>query len=283
MTTARISPHPAGTRDRLLARLTHREVLVCGIVNVTPDSFYPGARHRDPIDAVDHALRLVDEGADLLDIGGESTRPGATPPSVDAELERVVGVIEAVTRATSVPVSVDTSRPEVMRAAVAAGAVMINDVRALRSPGAVATVAALGVPVCLMHMQGEPATMQVAPSYTDVVTDVRDFLLGRVGACRRAGIPMNHLVLDPGFGFGKTLQHNVDLLGALPRIARMGLPVMAGLSRKGMLGSITGRDVTDRGPASVAAAMIAAQRGATLLRVHDVAATVDAVAVLRAF
>ena len=198
------------------------------------------------------------------------------------EIARVVPVIEALAGTTSVPISVDTSRPEVMREAVAAGAVMINDVRALRVPGALDMAAALQVPVVLMHMQGEPGTMQFAPGYTDVVAEVREYLLDRVAACRDAGIPLEHIALDPGFGFGKTLAHNLELLGGLRRIADLGLPVMAGLSRKGMLGAITGRAVTDRRAASVAAALIAAQHGARILRVHDVAATVDAVAVAAA-
>jgi dihydropteroate synthase len=282
MTAAATLHTASGVRETLLRRLAHRDVLVCGIVNVTPDSFSDGGRYLDPGRAVDHALALVAQGADLLDVGGESTRPGADPVAVTEELDRVLVVIDAVTGATSVPVSIDTSRPEVMRKAVAAGAVMINDVRALRLPGAVDAAAALEVPVCLMHMQGDPSTMQIAPHYTDVYTDVRNFLLERIGACRAAGIPMDHLVLDPGFGFGKTLAHNVELLAVLPRIAQMGLPVMAGLSRKGMLGAITGRDVPDRGAASVTAAVLAAQRGATVLRVHDVAATVDAMAMLHA-
>ncbi|WP_068272498.1 dihydropteroate synthase [Aldersonia kunmingensis] len=270
------------SRDRLLSRLANPAALVCGIVNATPDSFSDGDQYRDPERAVEHGRKLVAEGAELLDIGGESTRPGSHPPSVGEEIARIVPVIEALASTTSTPISVDTSRAEVMREAVAAGAVMINDVRALRSPGALSTAASLRVPVCLMHMQGEPADMQAAPAYTDVVDEVGEFLLDRVSACRMAGIPLDHIVIDPGFGFGKTLPHNLELLGSLRRIANLGLPVMAGLSRKGMLGTITGRDVTARQPASVAAAMIAAQHGASILRVHDVAATVDALAVARA-
>lgn len=264
--------------ERFARRIADPGVLVCGIVNVTPDSFSDGGR--GPSAAIEHGLALIAEGAGMLDVGGESTRPGSTPPSVAEEIARVVPVIEAL--AGRVPVSVDTSRPEVMRAAVAAGAVMINDVRALRVTGALDTAAALQVPVVLMHMQGEPETMQCAPGYTDVVAEVRGFLLDRVHACQNAGIPLEHIVLDPGFGFGKTLAHNLELLTSLRRIADMGLPVMAGLSRKGMLGAITGRAVADRRAASVAAALIAAQHGARILRVHDVAATVDAVAVATA-
>ena len=270
------------TRDRLVNRLADPTVLVCGIVNVTPDSFFDGGRYRNPSRAVDHALLLADEGAGLLDIGGESTHPGSSPPSVDEEIARVVPVIEAVASRTPVPISVDTSRPEVMRAAVAAGAVMINDVRALQVCDALDTAAALQVPVCLMHMQGDPRTMQVAPHYVDVVAEVREFLSARVRQCQAAGIPDGHVVLDPGFGFGKTAGHNVQLLSALRRIGDLGFPVMAGLSRKSVLGAITGRGPDDRLAASIAAAMVAAQRGASVLRVHDVAATVDAIAIASA-
>jgi dihydropteroate synthase len=272
----------AGARDRLVRRLGEPAVLVCGIVNVTPDSFYDGGRYQDPARAVDHGHTLVAEGAEMLDVGGESTRPGSHPPSVAEEIARVIPVIDALAHTTSVPVSVDTSRPEVMREAVAAGAVMINDVRALRLRGALDAAAALKVPVCLMHMQGEPATMQIAPTYYDVVGEVHRFLVGRVARCLTAGVAREHIVLDPGFGFGKTLEHNLALLAGLRSIANLGCPVMAGLSRKGMLGAITGRAVTDRLAASVAAAVVAAEQGASILRVHDVAATVDAIAVIRA-
>jgi len=198
------------------------------------------------------------------------------------EIARVVPVIDALARSISVPISVDTSRPEVMREAVAAGAVMVNDVRALRLRGALDAAAALKVPVCLMHMQGEPATMQIAPTYYDVVGEVHRFLVGRVERCLTAGVAREHIVLDPGFGFGKTLEHNLALLAGLRSISNLGCPVMAGLSRKGMLGAITGRAVTDRLASSVAAAVVAAQQGASILRVHDVAATVDAIAVIQA-
>jgi dihydropteroate synthase len=218
----------------------------------------------------------------MLDIGGESTRPGARPPSVAAEIARVVPVVDALARSTSIPISVDTSRPAVMREAVAAGACFINDVRALRFPGALVAAAELNVPVCLVHMRGEPHTMQQSPEYVDVVAEVRAFLLQCVTACVKAGIPSEYIVVDPGFGFGKTLHHNLDLLANLDHIADVGLPVMAGLSRKGMIGAISGRDVKHRQVASSAAALIAAQNGAALLRVHDVAETVDALAVLRA-
>jgi len=276
------APSPVGTRDALLRRLAHRAPLVCGIVNVTPDSFSDGGRYFNPAAAIDHGHALIAQGAELLDVGGESTRPGARPPSVADEIARVVPVIEALARSTSIPISVDTSRPEVMREAVAAGACLINDVRALRYPGALAAAAELDVPVCLVHMRGEPHTMQQSPQYVDVLIEVRAFLLHRVEACAQAGIPREHIVLDPGFGFGKTLQHNLDLLAQLHHIADIGLPVMAGLSRKGMLGAITGREVQHRQVASAAAALIATQKGASLLRVHDVAGTVDALAVLNA-
>jgi dihydropteroate synthase len=271
-----------GTRDRLLRRMAQQGPLVCGIVNATPDSFSDGGRYVDPAAAIDHGLALIAQGADMLDIGGESTRPGARPPSVAAEIARVVPVVDALARSTSIPISVDTSRPAVMREAVAAGACFINDVRALRFPGALVAAAELNVPVCLVHMRGEPHTMQQSPEYVDVVAEVRAFLLQCVTACVKAGIPSEYIVVDPGFGFGKTLHHNLDLLANLDHIADVGLPVMAGLSRKGMIGAISGRDVKHRQVASSAAALIAAQNGASLLRVHDVAETVDALAVLRA-
>lgn len=266
--------------ETLLGKLHRPGHLVCGIVNVTPDSFSDGGR--DPAAALDHALRLADEGADLLDIGGESTRPGAHPPSLQEELDRVTGVIEQVAARVPVPLSIDTSRPEVMDAAVRAGAVLINDVRALRYPDAVETAARLGVPVCLTHMLRPPHAMQQDPRYDDVVAEVREFLRDRMDACLRAGIPREHLVVDPGFGFGKTLEHNLALLRSLDRFADLGAPVMAGLSRKAMLGRLTGRPVGQREAASVAAAMVAARRGAKILRVHDVAATADALTVLAA-
>ena len=266
----------------LIGALAAGRPLVCGILNVTPDSFSDGGRFADVDRAVAHGCSLADEGADLIDIGGESTRPGARPPTLAEELDRVVPVVEALTRQVPVPLSVDTSRPEVMRAAVTAGAGMINDVRALRSPGALDAAAQLGVPVCLMHMQRSPDTMQTAPTYDDVVAEVRAFLAERKEACVAAGIRPEHLVVDPGFGFGKTLAHNVALLASLDGLRSLGAPIMVGLSRKSVLGQLTGRAVGDRLPASVAAAVVAAQRGADLLRVHDVAATRDALAILAA-
>ncbi|KFN41698.1 dihydropteroate synthase [Arenimonas metalli] len=252
---------------------------VMGVVNVTPDSFSDGGHHADVDAAVAHGLKLAEEGADLLDVGGESTRPGATPVSLEDELRRVIPVIERLARETSLPISVDTSKPEVMRAAVAAGAGLINDVYALRREGALDAAAALGVPVVLMHMQGEPGGMQAAPQYDDVVGEVHRFLAERIFACEMAGIPKARIVLDPGYGFGKTTEHNFLLLRQQSRLLDLGLPLLAGLSRKRSLGEVTGREVGERLHASVAAAVLAAEYGARLLRVHDVAATVDAVKV----
>jgi dihydropteroate synthase len=274
--TTGTSTHPLG---RTLAAM---RPLVCGILNVTPDSFSDGGRFDSLDRAVEHGCALAAEGADLIDIGGESTRPGSRPPTLAEELDRVVPVVEALVRQVPVPLSVDTSRPEVMGAAVAAGASMVNDVRALRSPGALEAAAELGVPVCLMHMQRSPETMQEDPRYRDVVVEVRTFLAQRMRACLDAGIRQEHLVVDPGFGFGKTLTHNVALLASLDAFTGLGVPVMVGLSRKSVLGQLTGRTVGDRLPGSLAAALVAVQRGASVLRVHDVAATRDVLAVLDA-
>ncbi len=253
---------------------------VLGIVNVTPDSFSDGGAHDTAEAAVAHGLKLAEEGADALDVGGESTRPGADEVSVEEELRRIVPVIERLARETALPISVDTSKPEVMRAAVAAGAGMINDVYALRREGALDTAAELGVPVVLMHMLGEPRSMQDAPEYDDVVGDVHRFLAERIFAAEMAGIPKKRIVVDPGFGFGKTREHNLALLAQLERFTELGVPVLAGLSRKRTIGDLTGRAMpAERVHGSVAAALIAAQRGAMLLRVHDVAATVDALKV----
>jgi dihydropteroate synthase len=253
---------------------------VMGIVNVTPDSFSDGGRHADCDAAVAHALNLVDEGTDILDVGGESTRPGAEEVPLELELARVIPVIERLAKETTLPISVDTSKPEVMRAAVAAGAGLINDVYALRRDGALAAAAELGVPVCLMHMQGEPRSMQANPRYDDVVADVHSFLTQRLFACEMAGIARKNLAIDPGFGFGKNTAHNLQLLAHLRRFTEPGVPVLAGLSRKRTIGELTGRDApAERVHGSVAAALIAAQNGAMILRVHDVAATVDALKV----
>ncbi|MEG3049820.1 MAG: dihydropteroate synthase [Thermomonas sp.] len=256
---------------------------VMGIVNVTPDSFSDGGAHAGADAAVAHALQLAAEGADILDIGGESTRPGADEVPVEEELRRVVPVIERLAKETSLPISIDTSKPDVMRAAVAAGAGMINDVFGLRREGALDAAAALGVPVVLMHMQGEPRSMQEAPQYDDVVAEVHRFLAERIFAAEMAGIAKKNIVVDPGFGFGKTTQHNLQLLAQLQRFTELGVPVLAGLSRKKSIGELTGRsDPRERGAGSVAAHLIAAQRGAMLLRVHDVAASVDALKVWNA-
>jgi dihydropteroate synthase len=252
-----------------------------GVVNVTPDSFSDGGDFADAAAASAHARRLAAEGADILDIGGESTRPGAPVVSEDEELERVLPVLEAL-RDVAVPVSVDTRRARVMREALAAGASMINDIEALQSPGAMEAIAAKGCAVCLMHMQGKPATMQQDPHYDDVVSEVRSFLGERIAAAERSGISRNRLVADPGFGFGKTPAHNLVLLARLAEFRALGVPIMAGLSRKSVLGAVTGRPVTERLAASVAAALLAAQAGATILRVHDVKETRDALAVWQA-
>lgn len=255
-----------------------------GVVNVTPDSFSDGGLCASTESAIRHATQLITEGADLLDIGGESTRPGAAPVSVEEELRRVIPVVEALVK-LKLPVSVDTSKPEVMRAAIAAGAAMINDVNALQAPGAleaVADKAAGKVVVCLMHKKGEPRDMQHNPQYQNVVTEVKGFLQQRLDTAQAAGIPLERLVIDPGFGFGKSLEHNLELLRHLDQFTDLGVPLLAGLSRKSMLGKITGNEVGDRVYASVAAALLAATKGARILRVHDVRATRDALAVFNA-
>ncbi len=269
-----------GCNGRIL-RLDRPRVM--GIVNVTPDSFSDGGAHDSVDAAVAHGLRLVAEGADLLDIGGESTRPGAGEVPVDEELRRVMPVIERLAAQVEVPISIDTSKPEVMRAAVAAGAGMINDVLALRREGALEAASALGVPVVLMHMQGEPRSMQDAPDYDDVVAEVHRFLTERIFVAEMAGIAKRNIVADPGFGFGKSTRHNLQLLAQLQRFTELGVPVLAGLSRKKTIGELTGQDdPRDRVSGSVAAHLIAAQHGALLLRVHDVAATVAALKVWNA-
>ncbi|MGA0585612.1 dihydropteroate synthase [Dyella sp. KRB-257] len=256
---------------------------VVGILNVTPDSFSDGGLYADLDAAVAHGLAMVEQGADMLDVGGESTRPGAADVPLDEELARVLPVIEALAARCAVPISIDTSKPEVMRAAVAAGAGMINDVYALRREGALDAAASLGVPVCLMHMRGEPRGMQDDPHYDDVVGEVHRFLTDRLFACELAGMNRRKVLVDPGFGFGKTLEHNLALLRELRRFADLGAGVYAGLSRKSMIGTITGRSApAERAAGSVAAALIAVQHGARLVRVHDVAATVDALAVWQA-
>jgi dihydropteroate synthase len=255
--------------------------LVMGIVNVTPDSFYDGGLHAQRDAALTHARQLIDEGADILDIGGESTRPGARPVGIQEEMDRVLPVIEGL-RGAPVPISIDTFKPEVMRAAIAAGVQMVNDIDALQSPATMNAVAGSDVAVCLMHKQGKPQTMQERPDYQDVVAEVHGFLTERVAAAEAAGIRRDRIVIDPGFGFGKTLAHNLVLLRELGRLNDLGVPILAGLSRKSMLGALTGRDVGQRLAASVAAALIAVQRGAGIVRVHDVGATVDALKILAA-
>jgi len=256
--------------------------VVMGVLNVTPDSFSDGGRFFSVEAAVEQGRRMAAEGAALIDVGGESTRPGAEPVDTREELRRVVPVIERLRAAVSAVISVDTSRPEVMRAAAAAGAGLINDVRALREPGAMAAAAASGCALCLMHMHGEPRTMQLAPHYDDVVSEVRAFLAARVAACRAAGIPADRLSVDPGFGFGKNLEHNLTVLRRLGELAADGVPVLVGLSRKAMLGTLTERPPGERVFGSVALAVIAALHGARIIRAHDVAATVDALAVAAA-
>ncbi|MEO7938027.1 MAG: dihydropteroate synthase [Burkholderiaceae bacterium] len=256
---------------------------IMGIVNVTPDSFSDHGVHFDADAAVAHGLQLAGEGADILDIGGESTRPGADDVALEEELRRVIPVIERLANQTSLPISIDTSKPEVMRAAVAAGAGMINDVYALRREGALDAASELGVPVVLMHMLGEPRSMQEAPDYDDVVAEVHRFLAERIFAAEMAGIDKKRILVDPGFGFCKTTEHNLQLLAQLQRFTELGVPVMAGLSRKRSICELTGQqDMQARVHGSVAAHLIAAQRGAMLLRVHDVAATVDALKVWNA-
>jgi len=266
-------------------RLSLERPLVMGVLNVTPDSFADGGAFLDPLAAADRVRQMLGEGADIIDIGGESTRPGAQPTSEADELGRVIPLLERVRAscdARGVPISVDTRKPAVMRAAIAAGASMINDINALRAPGAIEAVAASGAAVCLMHMKGEPATMQQAAVYGDVVVDVAAFLAERAAACVAAGIGRDRIVLDPGFGFGKTVDHNLALLRRLSEITALGFPLLAGLSRKSTIGVLTGRDIDDRLAGSVAAALAAVTRGASIVRVHDVRETVDALKVWRA-
>jgi len=252
-----------------------------GIVNVTPDSFSDGGKHLSHQAAIAHAHRLVEEGADILDIGGESTRPGAALVSEQEELDRVLPVIEAL-RETHVPISIDTYKPAVMRAALAAGVSMVNDINALQESEALAVLVQSDAAVCLMHKQGTPQNMQQAPNYVDVMDEVTTFLRLRLQACVEAGIALDRLVIDPGFGFGKTAMHNFDMLRGLAQFQQLGVPVLVGLSRKSMLGKITGREVEHRQAASVAAALIAVQRGANIVRVHDVRETVDVIKVWQA-
>ncbi len=262
-------------------RLPLARPLIMGVINVTPDSFSDGGRFFSAAAAVARARQLIDEGADLLDVGGESTRPGADPVTLDEERRRVLPVLEALADAR-VPLSVDTQKPELMSEAVAAGAAMVNDVNGFQAPGALAAVAGSACAICIMHKQGNPQTMQQSPQYVDVVTDVRDYLSQRIAAAEQAGIARSRMIVDPGFGFGKTLEHNLELLRRLDELAVLTVPVLAGLSRKSMIGKLTGRDPGDRLAGSIAAALFAVQRGAAIVRVHDVAATRDALAVWNA-
>lgn len=255
--------------------------LVMGIVNVTPDSFSDGGQHAAPAQAIAHALQLVEQGADILDIGGESTRPGATPVSLEEELARVLPVIQGLAGA-GVPLSIDTYKPEVMRAAIAAGADLVNDVRALQEPGALEIVADSDAGVCLMHMQGTPQTMQLDPHYDDVVDEVCAFLAARLAVANAAGIASTRVLLDPGFGFGKRTAHNLALLQALPVLGALGQPLLVGLSRKSVLGQLVGADVDSRIHASIAASVISVMKGANIVRVHDVKATADALKIVAA-
>ena len=282
--------HKRAVREGALWRAGHfswavdrvAPVLVMGIVNVTPDSFSDGGQHNSTLCALIHAERLASEGAQILDIGGESTRPGAPLISVQDELDRVLPVVEALA-ARGHCVSIDTRKTEVMRAAIAAGAAIVNDVMALTDPGAMQVCAASKVGVVLMHMQGVPGTMQTAPVYADVVREVGEFLCERAMRCEAAGMPHDRIVLDPGFGFGKTLEHNIELTRRLNELVALGYPVLAGWSRKRTLGTLTGRDIAaERVHASVAAALACVAQGARIVRVHDVAATVDALQVWRA-
>ncbi len=252
-----------------------------GVLNVTPDSFSDGGLHATPEAAIRHGYKLIDEGADLLDIGGESTRPGAPPVPVDEEIRRIVPVLDGL-RDCGRPLSVDTRRPAAMRAAIQHGADLVNDIDALRAPGALDAVRASDCAVCVMHMQGEPGTMQQAPHYDDVVGEVEDFLVERVASAVEAGIARERIVVDPGFGFGKTLRHNLLLLEALDELVALGWPVLVGVSRKSMIGALTGRDVGHRLAGSLSAMLAAVMRGADIVRVHDVAETSDALRVWQA-
>jgi dihydropteroate synthase len=256
--------------------LKSQDPVIMGILNVTPDSFSDGGEFNQLESAVNHALQMQAQGAAIIDIGGESTRPGAQPVDAEQEMCRVIPVIEGLRKKSDIPISIDTSKPEVMRCAIEAGANMVNDVNALRAEGAIECCAELNVPVCLMHMLGEPRTMQQNPEYIDVVKEVAAFLLERAQKCIEAGISEDSIILDPGFGFGKALEHNLQLLSRLDEICELDFPVLVGLSRKSMLGAVLGQPVNERLIGSVAAAVIAYEKGARLFRVHDVAETTDA-------
>ena len=264
------------------SRIDLSRINIMGVLNITPDSFSDGGKFIETSQAVEHAHALIEQGADILDIGGESTRPGAARVAVAEEIERTIPVIEAIRRFSNIPLSIDTSKAEVMTAAAAAGADMINDVWALRQPGALEAAAATGLPVCLMHMLGEPGTMQKNPEYNDVVGEVSQFLRERIGKAIEAGIAPDKLLIDPGFGFGKTLRHNLQLLDQLASFKQLGYPLLVGISRKSMLGLILDKPVEQRLYGSIAAAVIAAIAGADIIRVHDVAETHDALAIVTA-
>jgi dihydropteroate synthase len=277
-----VAQHKSTSRLLMLGSLSLQSPAVMGILNITPDSFSDGGKLNSVEAACAEALSMAAAGASLLDIGGESTRPGALDVSLAEELQRVIPVIEAVKKVVDLPISIDTSKPEVMREAVAAGALMINDVMALQAPGALQEAARLNVPVCLMHMQGKPRTMQNSPIYADVAVDVTAFLSERVAQCVQAGIRREQIIVDPGFGFGKALAHNVELLANLRTLQQLGLPVLVGLSRKRSLGDLTGKGVDGRLPASLSAATIAVLNGAAIVRAHDVGETVDALRIVSA-
>jgi dihydropteroate synthase len=268
--------------DEILPGLAPGSPVVMGILNVTPDSFSDGGRFASRDVALRQAERMAADGAAIIDVGGESTRPGAGEVTAAEEIDRVLPILESLPNVTDLPASIDTSKADVMRAAVAAGAALINDVRALRDAGAIEAAAELGRPVCLMHMQGQPRTMQVDPDYADVTAEVGRFLSERRDACLGAGIPAQDIILDPGFGFGKSPGHNVSLLANLRQLSTLGHPLLVGLSRKSTLGVLTGREVDERLPASIAGAVVAAMAGASIIRVHDVAETVDAMKIVAA-
>jgi dihydropteroate synthase len=263
--------------------LDFAEPVIMGIVNVTPDSFSDGGQFLNTTAALSHAMQLLDDGATILDIGGESTRPGAPDVSLEDELKRVIPIIKAIREQSDCVISIDTSKAEVMRQAIEAGADIVNDVRALQEPGAIDVVAQFPVvAVCLMHMQGQPRSMQHAPHYNDLAGEINDFFSQRIAACEAAGIKQSQLILDPGFGFGKTLKHNYQILAQFNDYAKLGLPLLAGLSRKSMIGNLLNRDTDDRLAGSLAGALIAAQNGAHIIRVHDVKETADVLGVYQA-
>ncbi|MCK8135397.1 dihydropteroate synthase [Pseudoalteromonas sp. 2CM28B] len=263
--------------------LDFAEPVIMGIVNVTPDSFSDGGQFLNTTAALSHAMQLLDDGATILDIGGESTRPGAPDVSLEDELKRVIPIIKAIREQSDCVISIDTSKAEVMRQAIEAGADIVNDVRALQEPGAIDVVAQFPeVAVCLMHMQGQPRSMQHAPHYNDLAGEINDFFSQRIAACEAAGIKQSQLILDPGFGFGKTLKHNYQILAQFNDYAKLGLPLLAGLSRKSMIGKLLNRDTDDRLAGSLAGALIAAQNGVHIIRVHDVKETADVLGVYQA-